>query len=67
MSTDTPITDALIAQVMAEHPGETPRAMAKYFDAVHQELAPLCRRFEIENRFLREQLAMLGPRVVMDA
>lgn len=58
----SPITDALIAEVMAKHPTDglsdrsTERAMGKYFDAVHQELAPLCRKFEAENRWLREQL-----------
>lgn len=52
--TASPITDALIAKVMEQHPETTPRALARYFEAVHQELAPLCRELEIENRTLRE-------------
>lgn len=58
----TPVTNALIAMVMAQHPTDglsdrgIARAMAKYFDAVHQELAPLCRQFEAENRALRDRM-----------
>jgi len=48
--------DQLIQRVMREHPGSSPRAVAKYFEAVHQELAPLARELESENRRLREQL-----------
>ncbi len=35
-----------IQRVMSEHPGESPTAMARYFEAVHQELAPLARELE---------------------
>lgn len=38
--------DALIARVEAEHPGTGPTAMARYYEAVHQELAPLARALE---------------------
>ena len=60
--TDTPITDALIAKAMAEYPTDhlpnssIKRVMNRYFEAVHQDLAPLCRQFEAENRALRERL-----------
>lgn len=40
--------DACIAEVMARHPGVTPAAQARYFEAVHQELAPLARQLEHE-------------------
>jgi hypothetical protein len=43
-----PRVEACIAEVMARHPGETPAAQARYFEAVHQELAPLARRLELE-------------------
>lgn len=52
----TPLVDACIQAVMAKHPGQTPRALATYFEAVHQELAPLARRLELENAQLRQQL-----------
>lgn len=40
--------DALIDRVMADHPGTTSKQLATYFDAVHQELAPLARSLESE-------------------
>lgn len=46
MSTETPITDALIDRVMREYPGVSAKAQADYYEAVHQELAPLAREFE---------------------
>lgn len=33
---------------MHQYPGETPRALARYYEAVHQELAPLARQLESE-------------------
>lgn len=48
--------DQLIQRVMEEHPGQSASAQARYFEAVHQELAPLARELEAENRRLREQL-----------
>lgn len=47
----------LIERVLAEHPTTTPKAMAVYFEAVHQELAPLARALELENDRLREAIA----------
>lgn len=35
-----------IQRVMSEHPGESSTALAQYFEAVHQELAPLAREIE---------------------
>lgn len=49
--------EGLIARVMAAHPGQTPAALRKYFEEVHQELAPLARALETENAQLRTQLA----------
>lgn len=48
--------DALIERVLAQHPSNSPGAVARYFEAVHQELAPLARELEDENRLMRAQL-----------
>ena len=48
--------EQLIQRVMAEHPGSSQRDLAKFFEAVHQELAPLARELEDENLRLRDQL-----------
>jgi hypothetical protein len=47
--------DSLIERVMSQYPDCTPSAQAKFFEAVHQELAPLARELESENQQLREQ------------
>lgn len=63
----SPRTDALIAKVMAEYPTDhlssrgVKGALAKYYEAVHQELAPFCRKLEAENMALRE--AMCHPKL----
>lgn len=54
--TDTPVTDALIEYVMLRHPGVTASAQAKYYEEVHQELAPLCRKFERQIAALKAQM-----------
>lgn len=41
--------DQLIARIMRKYPGESPSALNRFFEAVHQELAPLARRLEREN------------------
>lgn len=51
-----PLVEACIHRVMKKYPGQSPAALARYFEAVHQELAPLARELERENRQLREQL-----------
>lgn len=62
----TPRVDALIARVSAAYRGESERANAEYFYAVHQELAPLARDLEREAEMLRallvEFVRALGPR-----
>lgn len=42
----TKTVDALIERVQKQYPGQSPSAQARYFDAVHQELAPLARSME---------------------
>lgn len=49
--------EALIERVMAAHPGQSPKQLAAYFEAVHQELAPLARALEQDNESLRQQVA----------
>ncbi|WP_210821892.1 hypothetical protein [Hydrogenophaga aromaticivorans] len=46
--------DQLIERVMAANPGTTPKALSVYFEAVHQELAPLARDLEAEVARLEE-------------
>ena len=53
----TPRVDAVIDEAMAKHPGESAKALQAYFEAVHQELAPLARDLERENEVLRLTLA----------
>ncbi len=49
--------DAVIHRVMAGHPSPlTLKAELAYYEAVHQELAPLARDLELENAELRRQL-----------
>ncbi len=47
--------DALIQRMMKEHLGQSAAARASYYEAVHQELAPLARELEAENRRLCER------------
>lgn len=41
---------------MHQYPGETPRALARYYEAVHQELAPLARQLEGEGQEMMRAL-----------
>lgn len=50
--------DALIGRVMANHPGTTSKQIAAYFDAVHQELAPLARSLKSEVARLNAEAAL---------
>jgi hypothetical protein len=65
--TATPRTDKVIADAMARHPTDhlasssIKRALARYYEDVHQDLAPLCRELEAENRALRD--AMCHPKL----
>lgn len=54
IESDTPRVDAVIAETMARHPGESPARQAAYFEAVHQALAPLARKLERENAMLMD-------------
>lgn len=40
--------EAVIQQVMKRFHGQGPASQARYFEAVHQELAPLARQLEME-------------------
>lgn len=59
-SADTaPETEALIERVMAAFPRDTAKQTNEYFQAVHQELAPLARKIEIERNAMETQIAGL--------
>lgn len=51
--------DALITATMLRFPGHSERASARYFEAVHQLLAPLARGLESENAQLKLRIAEL--------
>ena len=57
--TRTPRTEDVIDAVMKRFPGETKAAQARYFEAVHQELAPLARELEVENGRLAQRVSEL--------
>jgi hypothetical protein len=61
---DTPRVEAVIDAVMKRYPGSSKAALARYFEAVHQELAPLARLLERELREARE--ALTGAAVIAD-
>lgn len=65
MTTTTPRVDALIERVMDAHPSVGRAAQAAYYEAVHQELAPLARELEAEAEALAEKRAHLTNRIVM--
>jgi hypothetical protein len=48
MPTHAPRVDACIEGVMNRFPGETKAAHARYYEEVHQHLAPLARQLEQE-------------------
>ncbi|WP_186187962.1 hypothetical protein [Burkholderia gladioli] len=49
----SPRVDELIAGVMKRFPGVSASAQARYYEEVHQHLAPLARELEAENARLR--------------
>jgi hypothetical protein len=53
---DTPRVEAVIERTMKRFPGIGPAAQARYYEAVHQELAPLARALEREVNSLTRQL-----------
>lgn len=52
----TPEVDALIKSVMKQHPGVSYMAQAVYYEAVHQELAPMARKLERQRNALFDAL-----------
>lgn len=57
MSEKIESVEALIARVEAAHPNTSRTALAVYFEAVHQELAPLARSLERRVAELENELA----------
>ncbi|MGU2439529.1 hypothetical protein ACTXHA_03925 [Burkholderia cenocepacia] len=55
-----PRVEAVIEAVMAQHKGTSAAALARYFEAVHQELAPLARELERETIVLRAEIDSLN-------
>lgn len=53
IDTGAPRVEACINEVMKRFPGESKAALARYFEAVHQELGPLARQLERELRAAR--------------
>lgn len=44
--------DQIIERMMREYPSDTTRGRLAFFEACHQEIAPLCRELESENKRL---------------
>ena len=57
--TKTPRVDGCIEAAMARYPRDTKTELARYFEQVHQDLAPLARTLERENNELRAMLTEL--------
>jgi hypothetical protein len=57
--TDTPRVEATIDAAMKRHPGVSPAAMARYYEDVHQDLAPLARAIERELAAALSRIATL--------
>ncbi|WP_070106459.1 hypothetical protein [Burkholderia plantarii] len=57
----SPRVDELIAGVMKRFPGVSASAQARYYEEVHQHLAPLARELEAENARLRADAASPAP------
>ncbi|HCF7645817.1 hypothetical protein JET97_14115 [Pseudomonas aeruginosa] len=47
--------EQLLERYIKRFPGEHKAAMSRYFEAVHQELAPLARKLEAERDRLKEE------------
>lgn len=56
---DTPRVDHCIGECVREFEDYSPEGQAKYFEEVHQRLAPLARKLERENAQLKEEIARL--------
>lgn len=58
--------DALIDRVMKQFPGVSAFAQARYYEEVHQELAPLAREIELQrDRLLEAAMPLRAPDVVL--
>lgn len=53
----TPRVEACISAVMAQFSGESNAALARYYEEVHQRLAPLARNLELELAEVKAELA----------
>lgn len=51
-----PRVEAVINAVMERHPGMGPAAQLRYYESVHQELGPLARELERENKTMLNAL-----------
>lgn len=51
-----PRVEAVINAVMERHPGMGPAAQLRYYESVHQELGPLARELEHENKTMLKAL-----------
>ena len=56
-----PRVEECIARMMKRFPSVSAAAQARYYEEVHQELAPLARELERENIALRKQLGFAPP------
>lgn len=52
--------DELIKKIMAEHPRLGAAAQARYYEEIHQHLAPLARELEIDNNKMRAALKRIA-------
>jgi len=56
--------DTLIERVMAKRKGTSALAQARYYEEVHQELAPLARDIERQRDKLLAMLKIIYPRAL---
>ncbi|EPV8688315.1 hypothetical protein ACWAUP_001988 [Pseudomonas aeruginosa] len=61
--------EQLLERYIKRFPGEHKAAMSRYFEAVHQELAPLARKLEAERDRLKaeSEALLLGMRAILNA
>jgi hypothetical protein len=57
--------EAVIDATMKRFPGTSKAQQARYFEEVHQELAPLARQLEHENASLRDRIAALEAKCAL--
>jgi len=55
IASESPRVEACIEEVMKRFPGISASSQSRYFEAVHQELAPLARSLERELRALQRK------------